>query len=333
MVPMESNFSKSRRMMLLQQKSSWDLSRDLNWDQFDISKPLFPLSNNFAEALQLTAQEQIALSQLIGIMAAQAISQHERVMQTAKESCWTKPAIQRAMDPDLKELGEEFFQEESKHADAFAQYVCRFADAKGLKSQDLQAYLPTYDEDSILARLMKLNSKLGGRAIWWLVMLTEEESVSIFKLLRRESANIEPVYLNLHRLHYEEEIRHMSYAPMMLRFFSKSASWMAKLVSTFDFAFMYLAHATWVLLQFLRVKRLKSYSGSNAFLCDLQSVFRKIDAIPRASLFKLSMTELPWMSRLLSPLEHQSIRAEWHRSKGFGHRFAFALRGFEAWMR
>ncbi len=311
-----SKISKHRNMMLLQTSRSWDPEQDLDWSTMNSHSDLLPISQRLSSALNLTECEQTSLSQLAGLMAAQSISQHEKALEVVRNDSWSVPSQKFKMEADLRDLGEEFFHEEKKHAETFARYVAELAQRQEIRYSDLSQILPVFESQSWLTRLMRLNSLLGGRAVWWLVMLTEEESLSVFRTLKTRTEKTDPLYFNVHRLHYEEEIRHMSYAPQMLSFLklAHAQSQFSVFVQRFDFIQMYILHIAWVISQVLRLRHLKNYHGENPFMQRLKSSYVKSRKIPFFKLVKLMYSELPWFRELLFPIRHQSIRSELNRS-------------------
>ena len=311
-----SKISKHRNMMLLQTAKSWDPEQDLDWSTLNPQRALLPLSQGLSSALDLSEAEQLALSQLAGLMAAQSISQHEKVLDVVRHDSWSLPAQKFKMDADLCALGEEFFRDEQKHAETFARYVTLFAANQKIPYADLSKILPVFRPQSWLTKLMTLNSILGGRAVWWLVMLTEEESLSIFRILKAHAEKTDPLYFNVHRLHYEEEVRHMSYAPHMLNFLklAHAKSQFAAFFQKFDFIQTYVLHMIWIISQVLRLRHLKKYQGENPFMQRLKSTYEKSRKIPLHKLLRLMYTELPWFRQLLFPIRHQSIRSELNHS-------------------
>lgn len=297
--------SKYHRMRLVQEEKQWDLERDLPWDAFETTRPLLPDCRALAEALALTPAEELACSQLLGLMAVQAISEHEKILGVVRELCWRRPLARLDAGEDVVKLGEQFFKEEAKHSLAFARYVETFARGRGIGVEELRAVLPSYRARSWSTGLFLLNSLCGGRAIWWLVMITEEESLALFRDIRSRKAEIEPLFYALNQHHFEEEIRHSSYAPLMLRMLG---------TSRLDFLLAEALHRVWVLRQLFRLRRLRRGSETSGFHAELRSVLAKFQRLPWRRRLALVATKIPYVSQLMQPRRHKAIGIELQRN-------------------
>lgn len=306
--------SKYRRMRLLQEEKQWDIDTDIPWASLDPTKPLLPRVPAFTAALGLTADEELAFSQVLGLMAVQAISEHEKVLGAVKERCWTKPLSGVGTPDDVAHLGEQFFREEAKHAEAFGRYVAGYAAALGVELADLKSILPTYDRDSLTTRLFALNSALGGRAMWWLVMITEEESLALFRRLRDAEGDVDPLFYELNRQHFDEEIRHMSYAPLMLRHLSSGAWPFQRYIMQFDYLTAEVLHVAWLLKQMTRLKRVHLLRAKHPAFARLSDVMRKFEALSWTHRLGMILGGIPYASEALNPRRHRAVGIEIKRN-------------------
>lgn len=292
-------------MRLVQEEKQWDLERDLPWASLDATRALLPDCRALADALTLTPAEELACSQLLGLMAVQAISEHEKILGVVRDLCWRRPLARIDAGDDVVKLGEQFFKEEAKHSLAFARYVETFAQGRGIDAASLHAVLPSYRARSWSTAAFVLNSLLGGRAIWWLVMITEEESLALFRDIRSRKAEVEPLFFALNQQHFEEEIRHSSYAPLMLRMLGTSRA---------DFLLAETLHRVWVLRQLLRLRRLGRSTETSGFYADLRSVLAKFQRLPWRHRLALVATKIPYVSQLMQPRRHKAIGIELQRT-------------------
>ena len=109
---MNSSSTRYQKMLRAQQALAWDPEHDLSWNELDTSKLLVRVDQDIAATLNLTATEQVTLSQLLGLMAVQTISQHENVLNCVKAECWEQPLAKKSTASDFLQLGEQFFEEE-----------------------------------------------------------------------------------------------------------------------------------------------------------------------------------------------------------------------------
>lgn len=308
--------SKLAKMRRTQEVKGWDIDRDLDWGCHTEARPLLPLGEDLERSLGLSCSESLALSQLLGLMAINAISEHERAIQYVKEACWSQPLRRRNLGQDYRDLGEQFFADEAKHSRAFARYIERFADRHGVPYLELLEILPSY-KDSWVCRFFRWNSKLGGRAVWWLVMLTEEESLQIYRQIRPHKSEIDPLFYQLHKLHFQEEIRHISYAPLMLRKLGEPRCILQSWIGRFDYVFAMAMHFLWIGQQLRRVGRARGLRKQHPFFGSIASVFDKLDALPLRKRWQILFFEVPFLSDLFRPARHRAVRIEWKRNRDF----------------
>jgi hypothetical protein len=310
-------------MRLMQEERQWDADRDLDWSTLDATRPLLPGCGALARELGLSSAEELALSQLLGLMAVQAISEHEKVLGAVREDCWRTSLGRLGLTAasELVALGEQFFAEEAKHSQAFARYVSAFAASVGVEPDVLAKVLPRYDEAAWSTRLFRLNARLGGRAMWWLVMITEEESLALFRELRDSSAaapsQVDPLFYELNRQHFQEEVRHMSYAPLMVRVLGDGGGspW-TRLVRRCDYVLAEALHVAWLLAQMTKLRRLRRLVGDDAapFLKTLLGAVEKLDALPLTRRLDLLLSRIPFASDATNPQRHRSLRVEVRRN-------------------
>ena len=201
-----------RRHTDLMRRKQWDLENDFDWrSPIDVTRPLLPPRAVDRMFPGLDPDERLALAQILGIVVIQIFSDAERFLSKTRDELWPDFERQFAGHPALLELGTQFFDEERKHAEMFRRYVDLWLVARGLDPVRFHATRPRFSE-SWQHRVVLRNARRGGLAFWWLVLLAEEESPLIYEALEEDAGEIEPLYLSLHRKHFEEEARHATFA-------------------------------------------------------------------------------------------------------------------------
>lgn len=310
---MVSGPSRFQKMLRVQQMRAWDIEQDLDWTSLDVSKSLVPLATEIGSILALSPAELQTLSQLIGLMAVQTISQHETILGFVRNECWSRPLATRATSSDFNALGEQFFREEEKHSYAFAHYVTSFADRLKISKTSLQSILPRFEPNSWITSLFRLNCVYSARAVWWMVMITEEESLELYRHIAPHAQGVDPLFYRLNELHYEEENRHLSYAPMMLRLLQTGGSSLSQRLKSLDFLISEALYRIWILLQFRRVRRTSRLARQHPFFASIQDIITKFDSLSLKQKYAILQSALGRGS-IFNPRRHPSIQAELRRS-------------------
>ncbi|WP_127716028.1 hypothetical protein [Halobacteriovorax sp. HLS] len=308
---------KLARQLQIQKKKSWDFDKDIHWEMgIDLNKSLLPLDNNRALFPNASQEELKVISQLMGLIVASTISQLEEVACKLKVPVWEKFLNKHPVNPELFALGEQFFEEEKKHARTFKRYINMFASEVNIDPDDLSSILPS-SENSSIEKIYTLNSNMGGMAMWWLISAVEEEAILFYHFLHEVKDSVDPLYYQIHRCHFEEEVRHKSYAQMMLEvhkeFESGPVSQMFKKV---DFITAEVLNMTWTFKQLLKVKKLKKYKNHHQFFATLS---KSIDHISNMSYYQLMHTlfnSTPYISHTLHLSEHKHVKEMLSRYKG-----------------
>ena len=99
-------------------------------------------------------------------------------------------------------------------------FLSIFAKETNVSVSELQSLLPVLDKSKIES-LFRVNGVVGGQALWWVVAAVEEESIMVYRHLHKFKKDLDPLYYELHRKHFEEETRHAAYAFLMLDLFRR----------------------------------------------------------------------------------------------------------------
>jgi len=300
---------KLAHQLQIQRRLSWDLETRIDWSKgVDLSKPLLPLDRDNILFPEANAEQRLVISQLMGLIVAATISQLEQVANDLKGPAWERVLDRFPVNPEMRALGEQFYAEEAKHAVAFGRYIDMFAVALGVEPADLKALLPQAD-NGLQKKIYALNSLAGGMAVWWLIAAVEEESLVIYRYMDPVRAKIDPLYWQLHRAHFEEELRHKSYASLMLQMFEEfSGVTTTLLFKKLDFVLAECLNLTWTLNELVKAKGFRRFKHHHPFFATLSGL---IDVLGRRNflgvLYRL-LTSAPYISNTLHLSEHQHVK-------------------------
>lgn len=193
-------------------RRAWDVDADFDWGApIDLDRPLVPTAEVARMFPGLDPEQEVVLSQAIGLGIAGVFSDAEEFLDATRREL--RPDFERlfAARPHLLALGEQFFDEERKHAETFRRYLDKWFVARGLDPGEFRRRKLSFLGSPQQAAIHR-NARAGGLAFWWLVLIAEEESPLIYKVLDEAPDEIEPLYLRIHRKHFEEEARHATFA-------------------------------------------------------------------------------------------------------------------------
>lgn len=298
------------RQLHVQRRLAWDIEARLDWTGgIDLSKPLLPLDQNNILFPSASPDERLVISQLMGLIVAATISQLEQVALDLKERTWSRVLDQFPINPEFRALGEQFYAEEAKHAAAFSRYIDTFAGALAIAPEDLRSLLPQANR-SLYKEIYAWNSVAGGTALWWLVTAVEEESVVIHRYMEPFRDRIDPLYYQLHRAHFEEELRHKSYAQMMLQLLEESGAVKRSLVSRkLDFLLAECLHLTWTFGELVKLRGLRRFKNHHPFFKTLDGLLGILGKRNPLSVLRTLFTSAPYISDSLHLGEHAHVRA------------------------
>lgn len=296
------NDDQLSRQIKLQLRAAWDLERDIPWGLgVDTSKHFLPLDEDALAFPGASPEQELALSQFLGLVVNATISEMEDALPKLKSTGWRQVLDDYPANPELTTLGEIFFDEEAKHARAFGKYLDAFCHATNVDRRDLDALLPkafgSYFQHSISA-----NAMAGGHAFWWVVASVEEVSMAIYQGIFRNRAAIDPLFFHLHRRHLEEEARHANYAFLMLELVQhRPASWRHLLHRKIDFVMAQIAGGPWVLTELYKFFGVKKLKGVHPFFDTLASCIPLYEKMPKHELVRRMFLGAPYISWLLNP--------------------------------
>jgi hypothetical protein len=301
---------KIARLLYVQKARGIDFDRDINWSQsIDLSKSLLPLDTNAILFPNANPQQRLVISQLMGLIVAATISELEDVAIQLKIPTWENVLRKYPVNPEIYELGKHFYEDEKKHSLAFKRYIDLFAESVNIDPADLKKFLPKGSK-SLTSKMYKLNSLAGGMAVWWLIAAVEEESILIFDYMKNMKEDVDPLYYQLHKCHHEEEVRHKSYASIMLQInqdFARSPQ--ALLFKKLDFIVAEVLNITWTFNQLLKIKQLKKLSNHHPFFKTLAGLSDILGNKNSLEVINTLFTTAPYISQTMHLSEHKHIKS------------------------
>jgi hypothetical protein len=285
-----------------QKKAAWDIDTCVDWSMgVDPTKLLLPLDDHAIAFPGASSEQMLALSQLMGLIVNSTISEMEDCLPRLKKFAWDNVLSQYPVGPEMRELGEQFFVEEAKHAAAFKRYGMAFCEASGIDPKDLDQLLPKAFGSHFQAAIMR-NAKSGGRAFWWVVSNVEEVSVNIYGSIFKARSNIDPLYFHLHRRHLEEESRHANYSYLMMNLMDqRRQGWRGWWHRKADFAWAQLIAAPWVITELHKFFKVRELKHRHPFFATLASCIPLYEAMPTTERLKRMFIAAPYVSWILNP--------------------------------
>ena len=303
------NEEKISKLLHVQKVHGINFDNDIKWNQsIDLSKSFLPLDNNAILFPEANLEQRLVISQLMGLIVAATISELEDVACQLKKPTWENILCKYPVNPEIYEMGELFYEDEEKHSRAFKRYIDLFAEQVNVEPKDLKEFLPI-SKKSFSRKIYKLNSLSGGMAIWWLIAAVEEESLLVFDHMRGSKDIVDPLYYDLHRCHYEEEIRHKSYAGIMLSInneFSKTP--MASIFRKLDFIIAEILNITWTFNQLFKIKNLKKFKNHHPFFNTLSGLSDILKNRNSLEVMNTLFTTAPYIKEMLHLSEHKHIK-------------------------
>lgn len=301
------NHHKIAQKIRVQKIKEWNLS-DINWEMgIDLSKPFlpFPQHPNLSFASE---EDSLVFSQYLGLIGANSIGSFEKAGHLLKPIMFDKILDKYPVGPEFREMGEQFFAEEVKHSKMFDRYIDTFADTLGISPEELRGVLPSADPNWE-QKIYHLNSLVGGRAAWWLVVALEEVSILVYHLIRKAPMEVDPLTYEIHKLHFEEEIRHKSFAHMMLELLDQFSPAVANtFFNKVDFILMEVLHISWSFRQLAQSTRLRKLKDAHPFFERLWEIQKKLAYSSPLKTFNFLFSEAPYISHTFHLDEFRHVR-------------------------
>lgn len=297
------------QLLRQQKRLAWDAATCVDWrGGVDFSKPFVPLDKNNILFPDITAAERLAISQYMGLMIAATFSEFELTMQRMRDVCWRPFMEKSAINPELIQLGEEFFDEEAKHASVFQHFLDLSAAELNVAPEDLKNILPRVNPGYV-DKILRSNAAHGGMTLWWIVATVEEESTLIYRQMKPYAHKLDPLYFALHRRHFEEEARHAPYPFLMLELanLSHNSTW-GRWMGKTDFLVSEILKVFWISFELSKTFEVKNFRNHHPFFAALTSVLPKLKEQSLTGILATLASQAPYISSFINPLYHPQTK-------------------------
>jgi len=288
-----------------QKRLAFDPQRDIQWEtSIDFSKPFVPLDSRNTLFPEMTPAERLAFSQYMGLMIASTFSEMEMTMQRLRETSWRSFMEKKSPNPEMIELGEEFFDEEAKHAFIFQRYLDIAAEELNVDPEDLRNILPRVNPGYV-DKVIRSNSQMTGLLLWWIVATVEEESTLIFRQMKKAEGKLDPLYYTLHQRHFEEEARHSPYPFLMLALNDTlSPGIITRMLQKSDFVISQILKIIWMIFELSKAVNIPRFKNHHTFFRDLSTLIPKLGQQSLFTLISELTVHTPYISTFINPLSH-----------------------------
>lgn len=299
-----------RKILERQKRLSFDFEKSINWKQgLDLDRYFVPLDQESLVFPEASPEQRLAISQYLGLVIAQTAGEMETALLQAKDLVWKKNLALYPVNPEFEALGDHFFGEEEKHSRMFRRFLDGFAKETGIEGAELQKILPVVS-GTMLQRTLKLNSEFGGHALWWVLMLVEEVSILIYKQIRPFKDSIDPLYFELHRRHFEEEVRHSPYPYWMLQhLYKRNRSPATLFFKKTDVLLAQALEITWTLSSLSRIRNVYALRNRHPFYANLTSCIPLLIKLSPIEVIRRLFLTAPFVSLILNPKHHDDFHA------------------------
>lgn len=295
------------KQLNLQKSLAWDIDKDILWGPIDLTKFLVPLDDEALFFPEATYEQRLAISQMMGLVMASAICEMEDSLMRLRPKCWEELIQEHPVNPEFKALGDQFFLEEEKHAASFRRFILRFCQDMGLDPDELRSVLPLVEQTKTEWFLEKHLSS-GGAAFWWIIAEVEQEFLYLYHSMRPFAKQLEPLHFQIHKRHFEEEVRHLSFPHLFLKLISErqEGGIMAALRKT-DLVFAQGLKVTWTAATLKRLMKIEEKKNQHEFYRTLASV---LPMMKQQNLLELSwklLVKTPYISSFMNHRYHNKF--------------------------
>lgn len=294
-------------LAMLQRRHNWDLESSIAWaTPIDLDKPLVPLDDWALSCPGAGPEERLAISQMMGLIIASSICEMEGCLLRLRKDSFDDVFAGFPVNPEFRELGEQFFIEEEKHARAFRRYLERFSQAAGVDASLLRSLLPVLDGTRTEA-LLRRSLRFDSRSFWWIVATVEEEFLALHARLAPFSKTLEPLYFDLHQKHFEEEARHSPFPFLMLELLRGRGGWLDPVRDKGGLVFAQLLIASWSMASLRKVRGVVRLRGAHPLFGALAAAYALFERQPPGRILWRMFTRTPYVSSLVNPSGHAKV--------------------------
>jgi hypothetical protein len=299
------DYERLRQQLADQKKHVWDIDRDIPWELgVDTNRFFLPLDDDSVAFPGANPKQRRALSQLMGVIVNTTISEMEDVAHKIRDVAWRQVLDQYPVNPEMYHLGEQFFEEEAKHAQLFRRYNDLFCEASEVDPHDLAKIVPSA-YGAMFQKAIRANANAGGHAFWWVVAVVEEVALLIYQNMYRHRRDMDPLFYQIHRKHFEEESRHTNYAFMMLELIrQKNKNALQKLHLKVDLIYSEVFSSYWVVSELSKIKEVKKLAHKNEFFATLASCLPLMEKLSKRELVSRLFLSAPYISLILNHNHH-----------------------------
>lgn len=298
------------RQIQTQLKHAWDLEKSFDWSRsIDTQLPLVPLDEQAILFPGAGQEERLAISQAMGLIIAACICEMEESLLRLRHECWDEVHARLPVNPEFRQLGDLFFEEERKHSTAFRRYMEKFAHALGIELQDLERILPRIERTKS-EFLLRRNIRGGGLSFWWIVAIVEQEFLNLHRCIHPFREKLEPFYVEIHRKHFEEEARHASFPYLVLELLAERGGRrpMNFLHVKGDLAFAQVLQTCWAVDSLRKVKNVRDLQHKHPFFGALARVLPLLEGQHPARIIWKLLKSAPYVSSLVNLTSHRIVQ-------------------------
>ncbi len=282
-----------------------DFEHDIPWENgVDLTRSLLPLDKKCTFIADLDEKEQHAFSWALGLLAASAIKEHERVLNDLRHIC----------DPDPTPESSSFFLEEAIHSMAYGKFLYLSSQELDLTPEELGSFLPVFPRSSFIARLYAVESFMGGSAIWWTVAATEEESIRLYQKILPTKNETDPVFFELNRLHFLEESRHSSFSYKMI---GKNKVGLEKSFNRFSFLLSRIFQTVWLFCALNRFRKVKIFRNRHPVLAAMTTLVTRIEKLSFRQKMALLFKDISYIRMMTEPEKHPRLKKALEKESAF----------------
>ncbi len=293
-----------QKQLDLQKRLAWDLEKDIPWGPIDLTKPLVPLDDDALMFPGASAEQRLAISQMMGLVMASAICEMEESLMRLKSKCWDKLMEENPINPEFLALGEQFFIEEEKHAASFRRFIRDFCRDMGLDPEELRSILPLVEQTKT-EWFLEQNLKTGGIAFWWIIAEVEQEFLYLYHAMRPFASKLEPLHFTIHKKHFEEEVRHLSFPHLFLKHLSdRQEGGMIAALRKVDLVFAQSLKLTWTAATVQKLTKVEKKRDVHPFYRTLADT---IPMLKEQNIFEISwnlLVKTPYISSFMNHRYH-----------------------------
>lgn len=308
-MPQPDDEQALKRILERQKKLAFDFETAINWKGgIDLTRYFVPLDNDNLVFPTASPEQRLVISQYLGLVIAQTFAEMEIALVQAKDRVWKKNLALYPVNPEFEALGDQFFAEEEKHSRMYKRFLHSFAESTGVEYGELVKILPSVS-GSLLHKTLMLNSDFGGHALWWVLILIEEISILIFKQIKPFKDGIDPLYYEIHKKHFEEEVRHSPYSYWMIEhLYQRNKSPANIFFRKTDLLLAQALEISWTFSSLSRIRNTYGLRKKHPFFAALNSCIPLLIKISPVEIIRRLFVTAPFVSLMFNHGAHDDFQ-------------------------